>query len=119
MSRSSTQAHAPWRDTDEARCQQASRMLEVVGQRWSPSILFALARGAERFSEITRAVAGLSARMLTVRLSQLEAAGLVQRTVIPTTPVTVRYHLTTQGLDLLAALEPIVDYVQRWKGDPS
>ncbi len=111
-------APAPWRYADEADCQHASRVLEVVGQRWSPSILLALARGAERFTDIATAVAGLSARMLTVRLKQLETARLVERTVIPTTPVTVRYRLTPQGTDLIAALGPIAGYVQRWVTGP-
>lgn len=93
-------------------------MLEIVGQRWAPSILLALARGAERFTELTATVAGLSARMLTVRLKQLETAGLVARTVVPTTPVTVRYRLTPQGVDLITALQPIAGYVQRWEAGP-
>jgi DNA-binding HxlR family transcriptional regulator len=92
-------------------------VLEIVGQRWSPSILLALARGAERFTEITAIVAGLSARMLTVRLKQLEAADLVERAVTPTTPVTVRYRLTPRGDDLITALQPIAGHVQRWERD--
>jgi DNA-binding HxlR family transcriptional regulator len=92
--------------------------MEVVGQRWSPSVLLALARGAERFTDIMTAVAGLSARMLAVRLKQLETARLVERTVVPTTPVTVRYHLTPRGVDLVTALQPIVGYVQRWETGP-
>lgn len=89
--------------------------MEVVGQRWSPSVLLALARGAERFTDITATVAGLSARMLSVRLKQLETAGLVERTVVPSTPVAVRYRLTPQGADLIAALQPIAGYVRRWE----
>lgn len=89
--------------------------MEVVGQRWSPSILLALARGAERFTSITAAVPGLSARMLTVRLKQLDTAGLVERTVVPSTPVAVRYRLTPRGADLIAALQPVAAYVRRWE----
>ena len=92
--------------------------MEVVGQRWSPSILLALARGAERFTDVIAAVAGLSARMLTVRLKQLETARLVERTVVPTTPVAVRYRLTPRGVDLVTALQPIAGYVQRWETGP-
>lgn len=103
-----------WRHVDETDCRHATRVMEVVGQRWSPSILLALARGAERFTEITATVAGLSARMLSLRLKQLEAAGLVERTVVPSTPVAVRYRLTPRGADLIAALQPVADYVRRW-----
>ncbi len=109
---------APWQRADEADCRHASRVLEVVGQRWSPSILLAMARGAERFTDIVTAVDGLSARMLTVRLKQLATAGLVERTVVPTTPVTVRYRLSPQGVDLITALQPIAGYVQRWETEP-
>jgi DNA-binding HxlR family transcriptional regulator len=108
---------AGWNQVNEDECRHASQVLEVVGQRWSPSILLALARGAERFSEITAVVTGLSARMLTLRLKQLETAELVERTVIPTTPVMVRYRLTPRGDDLIAALQPIAGHVQRWEGD--
>ena len=111
MSRSDTL----WRLADEADCQHASRVMEVVGQRWSPSVLLALARDAERFTELMTAVPGLSARMLTVRLKQLEAARLVERTVVPTMPVAIRYRLTPRGVDLVAALAPIAGYVQRWE----
>ena len=89
--------------------------MEVVGQRWSPSILLALDRGAERFTDLLAAIGGLSARMLTVRLKELVTAQLVERTVIPTMPVTVRYHLTPRGVDLVTALAPIAGYVQRWE----
>lgn len=107
-----------WRHTDEAECRHATRILEVVGQRWSPSILLALGRGAERFTEITATTPGLSGRMLTLRLKQFETAHLIERIVIPTTPVTVRYRLTRQGLDLIDALHPISGYVQRWELEP-
>jgi DNA-binding HxlR family transcriptional regulator len=106
-----------WSQVDEDQCRHASAVLEIVGQRWSPSILLALARGAERFTDITAVVAGLSARMLTVRLKQLENAELVRRTVVPTTPVMVRYHLTPRGVDLITALRPIAGHVQRWETD--
>lgn len=91
-----------------------------MGQRWSPSILLALGRGVERFGEIVAMTAGLSPRMLTVRLKQLETAHLVQRIVIPTTPVTIRYRLTAQGLDLIDTLHSVAGYVQRWEiGKPA
>lgn len=105
----------PWLHTGEAECQHASQVLEIVGQRWSPSILIALARGAERFNDIIKVVDGLSARMLTVRLKQLETAGFVGREVIPTTPVSVRYRLTPQGVELVTALQPLAGYVRRWQ----
>ncbi len=89
-------------------------MLEIVGRRWSSAILLALARGAERFSDITASIRDLSGRMLAVRLRELEQAGLVDRVIIHTMPVSVRYALTTQGRDLLTSLQPIAGYSGRW-----
>ncbi|MFD1491233.1 MULTISPECIES: winged helix-turn-helix transcriptional regulator [Microbacterium] len=113
-SASPAQPTTAWAHADERDCERTGAMLEVVGQRWSAGILLALARGAERFSEIVAAVPGLSARMLTVRLQQLGAAQLVEREVIPTIPVSVRYHLTERGNDLMSAIEPISGFVRRW-----
>lgn len=91
-------------------------MLEIVGKRWSSGILLAIGRGAERFGDITASVRDLSPRMLAVRLRELEHGGLVDRVVIPTMPVSVRYQLTAQGRDLLASLQPIAGYAHRWTG---
>lgn len=76
--------------------------------------MLALGRGASRFGEIEAAVDGLSARMLTARLRELGEHGIVEREVVPTTPVSVRYRLTPRGLDLLTALQPLVAYRARW-----
>lgn len=107
-----------WHRIDDAECRRASSIIELVGRRWSSGILLAIARRAERFSEITASVEGLSDRMLAVRLRELEQAGLVDRIVEPTTPVTVRYRLTPRGRDLLDALQPLVRYGQRWERRP-
>lgn len=106
---------ADWQHIDDDECRVVSNVMEIVGRRWSSAILLALTRGAERFSEIEAVVIGLSSRMLSVRLRELEDAGLVERAVIPTTPVSVRYHLSPRGVDLMAALQPISGYAQRWE----
>lgn len=92
--------------------------MEAFGQRWAPSIVLALTRGAERFTDIVAAVPGLSARMPSVRLKQLETARLVEGMVVPTTPVAVRYHLTPRGVGLITALQHVAGYVQRWETGP-
>jgi DNA-binding HxlR family transcriptional regulator len=71
--------------------------------------------GAERFTDIEHRVQGLSGRMLSVRLRDLESAGLIERQVEPTTPVTVRYRLTERGTDLLRSLQPMAHYARRWE----
>lgn len=113
------QAPTGWELIDDELCRRATGVVELVGRRWSSAILLALARGAERFGEILGLVGGLSDRMLAVRLRELEHAGLVDRIVEPTTPVTIRYRLTVRGRDLLASLQPLVRYGQRWESLPT
>jgi len=106
---------APLLPIDDGACRSASHVLELVGRRWSSSILFALGRGAHRFTQIQASVIGLSDRMLSVRLKELERAELVARVVEPTTPVSVRYELTPRGRDLIEAMQPLVRYGHRWE----
>lgn len=107
-----------WETIDDDECTLATSVMELVGKRWSGGVLLALARGATRFSEIILLVDGLSDRMLSVRLRELEHADLVRRDVEPTMPVTVRYGLTPRGRDLLASLQPLAQYGRRWERDP-
>ncbi|BAJ74743.1 predicted transcriptional regulator [Microbacterium testaceum StLB037] len=100
---------------DDEECRRISGVMEVVGRRWSSGILLALGMGAERFSEIEHRVQGLSGRMLSVRLRELEAAELVARDVRPTTPVTISYRLTERGIELLRSLQPMARYARRWE----
>ncbi|MES2169432.1 MAG: helix-turn-helix domain-containing protein [Actinomycetota bacterium] len=99
---------------NDEQCRRFSSSIELIGKRWSSGILLAIVRGAERFSEILVSVEGLSDRLLAQRLKELEATGLVQREVLATTPVQVRYHATERGSDLLASLQPLVTWGQRW-----
>lgn len=103
---------------DDEECRRIAGVMEIVGRRWSSGILLALGRGAERFSEIEHRVQGLSGRMLSVRLRELEAAGLIDRVVEPTTPVSIFYRLTARGVELLRSLQPMARYALRWEGGP-
>ncbi len=103
-----------WPHIDDDECRRFQTSLELVGKRWSSGILMAVAQGATRFSEIIAAVPGLSDRLLSQRMKELEATGLLEREVIPTTPVQVRYHLTARGRDLMHSLQPLVGWGQRW-----
>jgi len=84
--------------------------LEVLESRWALRLLTALADGAARFSELEGAVPGVSRRMMSERLRELEAAGLVRRTVDAGPPITSTYALTSDGEGLGA----ILDMVRRW-----
>src|SRR3954454_2084785 len=84
----------------------------LLERRWQLSILYAALAGALRFNEFADAVAGISPRMLSERLRDLEAAGLVQRTVIPSSPPTVEYRLTERGRRLAPLIDAMREYAR-------
>ena len=84
----------------------------LLERRWQLSILYAALTGALRFNEFADAVAGISPRMLSERLRDLEGAGLVQRTVIPSSPPTVEYRLTERGRRLGPLIEAMREYAR-------
>ncbi|WP_191984084.1 winged helix-turn-helix transcriptional regulator [Amycolatopsis eburnea] len=79
-------------------------VLDLLANKWTALVLGALARGPHRFGELRRAVDGISQKMLTQNLRQLERDGFVTRTVYPTTPPTVEYALTEMGAEVGAHL---------------
>src|ERR1700726_406391 len=93
-------------------CRAARAVLSLVGDKWSVMIIVILGRGPMRFTELKRAVGGISQRMLTLTLRGLERDGLVTRTQFETIPPRVDYALTSLGRDLL---EP-VSALGRWAG---
>ncbi len=99
---------------DEAFCPHYHRAVEIVGRRWSGAILRALMYGATRFVQIRQTIPELSDKMLSTRLRELEADGLVVRTVVPDTPVRIEYRLTDKGLDLEKAVASLSDWADRW-----
>jgi DNA-binding HxlR family transcriptional regulator len=106
-------------DIDDEECRRFQQAAELAGKKWTASILLAAYRGAERFSEYRHLVAGVSDRMLSVRLRELETDDLIARTVIPTTPVQIRYSLTPRGRELIQGLQPLVNWSNRWEGVPA
>ncbi len=98
---------------DDDRCRDVQVHLEFLGRRWSSGILLAAWRGARRFSEFRQGIIGISDRMLSVRLRELEREGLIVRTVVPTTPVQVTYALTARGEGLMEAMQPLMVWTQR------
>ena len=81
-------------------CRDVAPVLSRVGDKWSMLIVMMLADGPRRFSELKRAIDGISQRMLTLSLRGLERDGLVTRTVTPTIPPRVDYELTELGASL-------------------
>jgi DNA-binding HxlR family transcriptional regulator len=83
---------------------------DLLERRWQLSIIYAALTGALRFSEFADAVAGISPRMLSERLRELEGAGLIERTVIPSSPPAVEYRLTNRGCRLRPVIEAMREY---------
>ncbi|HLL86973.1 MAG TPA: helix-turn-helix domain-containing protein [Thermoleophilaceae bacterium] len=96
-----------------ACCSLYHHAVELIGKRWSGAILGVLLDGPLRFSEIRMLVPDISDRLLSERLKELEAEGLVARHVLDEQPVGVEYRLTSKG----EALEPAVAALKRWARD--
>lgn len=94
-------------------CPLYHQAVELIGRRWTGAILRALSRGTDRFSALTETIPGLSDRMLSERLKELEAEGIVARTVVPDIPVRITYHLTAKG----EALGSVMDAISQWAYD--
>jgi DNA-binding HxlR family transcriptional regulator len=97
-----------------AVCPLYHEAAELIGRRWTGAVVRALADGAIRFGEVTAAVPGLSDRMLSERLKELEAEGIVSRIVVPDYPVRIEYRLTAKGRDLGAVMDAIAQWAHRW-----
>lgn len=96
-------------------CPDFHAAVELIGKRWAGAILWALAPGPLYFAEIAQAVPGLSDRLLSRRLRELEAEGLVERAVHEGTPPRVSYRLTEKGRELEPAIRELGDWAKRWK----
>ncbi|MFG3660837.1 winged helix-turn-helix transcriptional regulator [Streptomyces sp. NPDC047706] len=94
-------------------CPTFEEALELVGRRWTGAILTATHQGVTRFSEYRAAIDGISDRLLSQRLKELETAGLLDRIVVPSTPVQIRYRLSPDGLELVEALQPLAQWSLR------
>ena len=88
-------------------------VLDRVAGKWSVQILVAAAQGPVRFTELERGIEGISRRMLTLTLRQLERDGLVSRTVHPTVPPKVEYALTPAAEELYESLLRLTDWAER------
>jgi len=90
---------------DHSSCRRVTPVLNRVGDKWSMQVVMNLADGQKRFSELKRALDGVSQRMLTLTLRGLERDGLVNRYVTPSIPPRVDYELTELGQSLR---EPVI-----------
>lgn len=100
-----------------AYCPLFQGAVELLGRRWTGSIVRSMLAGSHRFNEILARVPGLSDRLLSERLRELENAGIVERTVYPETPVRVEYNLTAKGHELRGIVLDLGDWAERWAAD--
>lgn len=98
-------------------CPHFHAAIELIGRRWTGAIVFALTEGPLRFGELARAVPGLSDRLLSRRLRELEREGLVLREVEPGSPVRVTYSLTEAGAALRPVLGELKAWANRWQAE--
>jgi DNA-binding HxlR family transcriptional regulator len=89
--------------------------MNVIAGAWAPNVIWCLRAGPRRFSELRADIPPVSAKVLSQRLSELEARGVVLRHVRPTSPPSVEYELTLLGAEIIPALEAIVDVGHRLK----
>jgi len=100
-------------------CPRYHQAVELVGRRWTGAIVRTLMGGPRRFNELLSVIPGISDRLLTERLRELESAGIVRREVKPDPPIRVVYELTESGRDLGPALDEIARWAERWIAVPS
>ncbi len=95
-------------------CPRYEHAAQLLGKRWTGLLLNALLEGPRRFCELTSLVEGLSDRVLSDRLRELETEGVIQRVVYPQIPVRVEYQLTEKGRDLRPVVDAIHTWAQQW-----
>lgn len=95
-------------------CTRFHRASELIGRRWTGAIIFVLLKARCRFATLREAIPDITDRMLSDRLQELEAEGIVERTVIPEMPVRVEYALTRKGRALADAIRAISAWADRW-----
>jgi DNA-binding HxlR family transcriptional regulator len=87
-------------------------VLSMIADKWTVMVIYALSKGTARHSELLRSITGISQKMLTQTLRQLEASGLVERKVYPVVPPKVEYSLTPLGESLLEPVTALKEWAE-------
>lgn len=98
-------------------CVKFHKAVELIGGRWTGAVIHLLLSDRMRFAELRGAIPDISDRMLSERLRELEAEGIVARIVVPETPVRVEYQLTDKGRALEQALCAVGRWAEKWVSD--
>ncbi|MBN6042140.1 helix-turn-helix domain-containing protein [Amycolatopsis sp. 195334CR] len=105
-----SRAEVAYEHIDDDVCRRFQRSVEIVGRKWTAAVLMAAMRGARRFVDYRARVTGISNQLLSQRLRELESHGLIERVVVPTTPVQITYRPTERGVSLMRVLHPLVEW---------
>ncbi len=97
-------------------CPRFHRAVELIGKRWTGAIISVLLNGPRRFSELLSAIPGISDRLLTERLRELENEKLIARHVESGSPVRVAYELTCAGAELKQPMDSLGRWAEKWIG---
>jgi len=108
---------APAQEQPTGVCPHFHAAIELIGKRWTGAIVSALIAGPLRFGELAKAVPGMSDRLLSRRLRELEQEDLVAREVEAGSPVRVRYSLTEAGAELGPAMTELKSWARRWRSE--
>jgi DNA-binding HxlR family transcriptional regulator len=103
-------AHTPAERRDTRSCLKITQVLSRIGDKWTVLIIILLRERAYRFNELKRSIDGISQRMLTLTLRNMERDGLVTRTVTPSIPPRVDYELTDVGRSLAGPVKILGDW---------
>jgi len=97
-----------------ALCDKFHKASELIGRRWTGAVIWVLLQQRCRFATLREAIPGITDRMLSERLQELEEEGVVERTVVPETPVRVEYSLTKKGKALATAMDAIGGWAEKY-----
>lgn len=95
-------------------CPFYRQAVELIGRKWSGAIIRALLCGTTQFSEFAELIPGISDRLISVRLREFEAKGIVERVVVPEKLVRIHYRLTPMGEDLGSVVLAIANWAETW-----
>jgi DNA-binding HxlR family transcriptional regulator len=101
-------------DTERAVCESFQHAAELVARRWVPQIVWVLLGGPRRYSVLRTAIPEISDTVLSDRLRELEEAGIVTRSVTPSTPVLIEYSLSERGRELAVVMDGLSTWAERW-----
>lgn len=101
-------------ETQPQLCPHFHRAVELIGRRWTGAILFVLLQERARFGELRSAIPGITDRMLSERLRELEQECIIERTVVSEAPGRIEYSLTERGRALGEAVSAVAAWSHEW-----